>query len=55
MTTELMMPPMIISGRAQSWVGDPSQVQTVNEPNAPIMKISPWAKLISWMMPYTIV
>ena len=26
-------------------------IQAVSAPKAPIMKISPWAKLISWMMP----
>jgi hypothetical protein len=28
---------------------------TVNATIAPIITTSPWAKLISWMMPYTIV
>ena len=27
------------------------RIQTVSAPKAPIMKISPWAKLISWTMP----
>lgn len=29
--------------------------QTVRAPKPPVMKISPWAKLMSWTMPYTIV
>ncbi len=49
--TEAMMPPMSISGSTQTWSGEPSRVKTVREPKAPIMKISPWAKLISWMIP----
>ena len=50
------MPPMSISGSIQRDVLPPGTTsQTVSAPNAPIMKISPWAKLISWMMPYTTV
>ena len=33
----------------------PSNVNQVSEMNSPSMKTSPWAKLISSMMPYTIV
>ena len=46
------MPPMSITGSDPDVVPcEPSRVQTVRAPKAPIMKISPWAKLISWMMP----
>ncbi len=52
MPTEEITPPISISGSTHSDVvplGTSSQ--TVSAPNAPIMKISPWAKLINWMMP----
>jgi len=32
-----------------------SALITVKATMAPIMTTSPWAKLISWMMPYTMV
>ena len=52
MPTEAITPPISISGRIQiDVVPLGTSSQTVSAPNAPIMKISPWAKLISWMMP----
>src|SRR5664280_615898 len=57
-TTEVAIAPSRTSGRATQTLR-PSDagraVKTVRPPNAPTMKISPWAKLISWIMPYTMV
>ncbi len=46
------MPPISMIGSSTSEVEVPGTMnQVANAPNAPIMKISPWAKLMSWMMP----
>ena len=43
-------------GSTMVWVPAPTMaMMTVNATMAPIMTTSPWAKLISWMTPYTIV
>ena len=50
--TEAMIAPSIMSGRTQrARVPWNSSVQVVRAPKPPIMKISPWAKLMSWTMP----
>ena len=46
------MAPRIMNGSTQSAVLPSKKISQVERaPNAPIMKISPWAKLISWTMP----
>ncbi len=47
-----MIAPMIMRGSASSTlVPLGSMSQTVRAPKPPVMKISPWAKLMSWTMP----
>jgi hypothetical protein len=52
MATEHMTPPMIMRGTIARRL-EPAGIQryTVRAPKPPIMKISPWAKLMSWMIP----
>ena len=46
------MAPTIMIGRVHNAVFPSKRTSHVDRaPNAPIMKISPWAKLINWMMP----
>ncbi len=50
--TEAMIAPMIMKGSTHRAVLPwKKTVQVAKAPKAPIMKISPWAKLISWTMP----
>ena len=52
MATDETTAPTIITGRTQiEVVSLNSTVQVASDPNAPIMKTSPWAKLMSWTMP----
>ena len=50
--TEARIAPMIMKGSTHKSVLPWKKISQVERaPNAPIMKISPWAKLISWTMP----
>ena len=50
--TEAIIAPRIMNGRTQKARLPSKKISQVERaPNAPIMKISPWAKLISWTMP----
>ena len=50
--TEARIAPRIMNGRTQKARLPSKKISQVERaPNAPIMKISPWAKLISWTMP----
>ncbi len=52
MPIEARTAPMSMIGRIQMDVlPSKKTVQTASDPNAPIMKTSPWAKLMSWTMP----
>jgi len=62
MLTLTIIPPTIIAGSSPNTAvchdisfGDPMTTQVANAPNAPTMKISPCAKLMSCTMPYTTV
>ena len=51
--TEAMIAPIIMIGSTQIGEGALEQRRSRwrGPPNAPIMKTSPWAKLMSWTMP----
>ena len=50
--TEARIAPMIMNGSVYNAVLPSKKISQVERaPNAPIMKTSPWAKLISWTMP----
>ncbi len=55
-STEAAIAPTSMIGSVHRAVSPSKKISQVDRaPKAPIMKISPWAKLISWTMPYTTV